>query len=159
MGASVVSYRYDAFGNVIAHQQLAYSHDAMDRLERIVYPSGAVISYHHDTAGRINRVVLEADGKTTTLADSIVNTPFGGITALTNGNSRTLLQDYDSAYRLMQQQVPGVLDLDYSLYDAVGNLVRRDDNMARSSSQYSYDVMDRLASASGPLAGLPANLP
>ena len=150
MGASDVSYRYDAFGNVIAHQQLAYSHDAMDRLERIVYPSGAVITYHHDAAGRINRVELVADGKTTTLADSIVNAPFGGITTLTYGNGRTLLQDYDIAYRLMQQRVPGVLELDYSLYDAAGNLVRRDDILARSSSQYSYDVMDRLASASGP---------
>jgi RHS repeat-associated protein len=149
MGGSVVSYRYDAFGKVVAHQQLAYSHDAADRLARIRYPSGAVVTYHHDAAGQISRVDLEADGKTTSLAGDIVNAPFGGIAGLTYGNGKTLSQLYDSAYRLTRQQVPAVLELDYSLYDAAGNLERRDDAIDRDSSQYSYDALERLDTASG----------
>ena len=71
MGSSAVSYRYDAFGNITAHQRAAYTFDAADRLKTISYPSAAVITYHYDAAGQVSRVDMEADGRVSTLASGI----------------------------------------------------------------------------------------
>jgi RHS repeat-associated protein len=150
MGSAVVSYSYDAFGNITTHQQAGYTFDAADRLKTITYPSGGVITYHHDAAGQVSKVDLEADGKVSTIASGITRAPFGAITSLVYGNGKALSQGYDSAYRMTDQRVPSVLELDYLSYDANGNLSQRADAFERDSSLYGYDQLDRLDSASGP---------
>ena len=150
MGSSAVSYRYDAFGNITAHQRAAYTFDAADRLKTISYPSAAVITYHYDAAGQVSKVDLEAGGKVSTLASGITYAPFGGMARLVYGNGRALSQGYDSAYRMTTQLVPSVLELDYLSYDANGNQGQRDDAVGRNSSHYSYDQLNRLDTASGP---------
>ena len=153
MGESVVSYQYDVFGNISAHQQLGYTYDPAGRLESIAYPSGATVTYHHDATGQINKVDLHADGETRTLASAIVRVPFGGITALVYGNGKILSQGFDRAYRLIDQHVPAVLELDYREYDANGNLVQKQDAVAQTSSHYSYDPLNRLDTVGGDSTG------
>ena len=150
MGETVASYSYDAFGNVVGHQQLGYSHDTAGHLDGVSYPSGAMVTYDHDAAGRVSKVDLHADGKVTTLASGIESAPFGGISGLVYGNGKTLSQGYDSAYRMTHQRIPAVLEIDYRQYDGAGNLGLLDDVLDVVSSFYRYDSLDRLDAASGP---------
>ena len=146
---SIVNYSYDAFGNTIATQAMAYDYDAANRIRTVTYPSGSVVNYSYDMAGQINRVVLSSNGMDTVLAEQIHYQPFGSIESLRYGNGSTLNQQVDTAYRLVDQSIPGSLNLDYSQYDGNGNLLTRIDG-ASGSSDYSYDALGRLASAAGP---------
>ncbi|MGD2136899.1 MAG: RHS repeat-associated core domain-containing protein [Gammaproteobacteria bacterium] len=146
--ASILTYAYDAFGNITQHQGIVYTHDASNRVRTMTYPSGAIVSYAYDAAGQVNRVDLAADGVTTTLAGSISYAPFGRVQDLTYGSGATLTQTEDSASRLMAQVVPGILDLGYTDYDTNGNLESRADAYS-SPASFGYDALDRLAVADG----------
>ena len=88
-------------------------------------------------------------GTTQSLAAGIGYASFGGVTTLIFGNGKPLAQGFDSAYRQSTQIVTGVLDLGYTLYDSNGNLKTRTDSFS-STSNFSYDTLDRLDTASGP---------
>lgn len=148
-GAATVIYVYDAFGNITGHQSMGFAHDTADRVSTLAYPSGTVITYHHDAAGQVSGVDLTVGGTTQPLATGIGYAPFGGVTALAFGNGKPLAQGFDSAYRQSSLVVAGVLDLGYTLYDGNGNLETRTDSFS-SASSFSYDVLDRLDTASGP---------
>jgi len=151
-GHSTVSYTYDSFGNITAHQGVSYTYDLANRLKTMTYPSGAVVTYHHDAAGRVSQVDLTVNGQTQSLASSISYSPFGGIETLSYGNGLSLNQQWDTAYRMTGQSVPGVLSLDYPVYDGNGNLIERDDTttIPGVASTFGYDALDRLDTADGP---------
>ena len=149
LGASAVDFSYDAFGNTTATQTLVYDYDAVNRIRAIAYPSGSVVNYSYNRVGQIGRVVLTGNGVDTVLAEQVHYQPFGMIESLRYGNGVTLNQKVDTAYRLTEQSVPGSQDLVYSQYDGNGNLLTRIDG-ASGSSDYRYDVLDRLDTAIGP---------
>jgi len=149
LDARIVSYSYDAFGNTTASQTMAYVYDAANRIRTLTYPSGSVVNYSFDMSGQINRVVLTSNGMDTVLAEQITYQPFGGIELLRYGNGTLLTQQVDTAYRFTGQSIPGSLDLAYSQYDGNGNLLMQVDGTS-GSSDYSYDVLDRLDTATGP---------
>ena len=153
-GASTVSYSYDSFGNVATHQGMSYTYDLASRVRTITYPSGAAVTYGYDPAGQISSVDLNINGQAQSLASNITYSPFGGIETLTYGNSLALTQQRDTAYRLTRQSIPGIMALDYPLYDGNGNLIQRDDSTIAPGviSTFGYDALDRLDAASGPFA-------
>ena len=128
---------------------MVYAYDAANRIRALTYPSGSVVNYSYDVAGKINRVVLTSNGMDTVLAEQINYQPFGGIESLRYGNGTLLTQQVDTAYRFTGQSTPGSLDLAYSQYDGNGNLLTQIDG-ASGSSDYSYDALDRLDTATGP---------
>lgn len=148
-GASPIqtTYSYTGFGEVESHQGLSYGYDSAGRLETMIYPSGAVVTYHYDSAGRINQVDLDQDGTFTTLASNISYKPFGPITGLTYGNGKVLIQGFDTAYRMTSQDIAGVLNVTYPVYDANGNLRRQIEDA--SANDYTYDALNRLDTAIG----------
>jgi RHS repeat-associated protein len=146
---TILTYAYDAFGNITSHQQLAYSYDLANRVKSITYPSGAVVTYNYDAAGQVNQVDLPEGSTTTTLASGITYAPFGAVESLAYGNGSTLAQGMDSAYRLTAQSVTEALDLGYTLYDSNGNLETRTDAYS-SNGSFTYDTLNRLDIAGGP---------
>ena len=154
-GHSTVSYSYDSFGNVTAHQGVSYTYDFANRLETVTYPSGAVVTYSYDPAGQVSGVDLTVNGQTRSLASNITYAPFGGIEILSYGNGLILTQQWDMAYRLTGQSIPGILSLDYPVYDGNGNLIERDDTTTSPSvaSTFGYDALNRLDTADGPFGG------
>lgn len=148
-GSATVYYAYDAFGNVISHQSIGYTHDAAGRVSTLTYPSGAVLTRHYDAAGQVSAVDLTVGGMTQPLATGIGYAPFGEVTSLNFGNGKSLAQDFDSAYRTRSQLVTGVLDLGYTGYDGNGNLETRTDSFSATGS-FTYDALDRLDTADGP---------
>jgi YD repeat-containing protein len=148
-----VTYAYGARGYPTSHQSVAYGYTVAGRVTTLTYPSGAVVTYDRDPAGQVNQVRLTRNGVTEVIATGIQHAPFGPVTALTYGNGKTLAQTWDSAYRVSAQSVPGVLQLDYTQYDGVGNLMQRQDTLAGQSEAYTYDILDRLDTASGIFGG------
>ena len=141
-------YQYDAFGNVVSQQSLQYSYDTANRLETISYPSGALVRYDYDSAGQVSQVTLERNGSSVPLASNIDYEAFGDITNLLYGNTLTLSQSRDSAYRPLTQSILSVIELNYTLYDENGNLTQRDDAIARTNSLFGFDAHNRLNMAS-----------
>ncbi len=141
---------YDGLGNVTSHQSLAYTHTPAGRLRTLTYPSGAVVTYDYDTAGQVSQVSLTRSGTTQVIASGIQYAPFGPIKALTYGNGKTLAQSWDTAYRLGSQTTPGVLQLEYPIYDANGNLKQRSEAITALSSSFTYDALDRLDTGNNP---------
>jgi len=145
----VVTYAYDAFGDVAAHQGMAYTYDAAGRLATLTYPSGAVVTYTYNAAGRVSRVDLVRDGTAIPLASGITYAPFGPVRSFSYGNGRTFSHMLDNAYRTMAQSVSDVLALTEIQYDAAGNLTTRTDGFAGLTEGYGYDALNELTSASG----------
>lgn len=145
-----VEYAYDAFGNVTVHQDVTYTYDAANRVSTMTYPSGAMVSYQYDAAGQVSRVQLTRDGVTQDLASTITHESLGPLTTLSYGNGLSLIQDVDTAYRMTEQTVTGVQEFVYDSYDAAGNLNRRTDTLASAISNFDYDALNRLESATGP---------
>jgi RHS repeat-associated protein len=142
-------YKYDAFGNVASQQVLQYTYDSANRLETISYPSGALVRYDYDDAGQVLQVTLERNGSSVPLASNINYEAFGDISNLLYGNTLTLSQSRDSAYRPLTQSMLSVFEFNYTQYDANGNLTQRDDAIAGSNSIFGYDAHNRLTTATG----------
>ncbi len=144
-------WQYDGFGNVGAHQGIRYIHDMAGRLKETTYPSGARVGYVYDVAGRVSQVDMTVKGITTILASNINYMPFGDAASMQYGNGHTLAQDYDTAYRLVSQVIPAVMQLNYVDYDANGNLSQRVDagTTPGVNYSYSYDSLNRLDTAAG----------
>lgn len=144
---TAVSFSYDGFGDVIAHQGITYSYDAAARVKTITYPSGAIVAYSYDPMGNVNKVELTQGVTTSVLASNIRYEPFGPLSNLTFGNNLSLSQQFDAAYRITNQSIPNVLDISYSNYDANGNILQRDiDGLVNT---FNYDSLNRLDVASG----------
>lgn len=146
---SIIAMSYDVFGAATSHQSIAYGYDSASRVNSITYPSGAVVSLGYDSTGKVNEVDLTRNGSTVALASGINYEPFGPIESLTYGNTKTLTQQHDTAYRITSQNVAGIYARSCPVYDASGNLKQRDDSIAASSEVYFYDPLNRLDTATG----------
>ncbi len=156
-GSGDSHWRYDVFGNVIAHTTLrgglehttGYAYNAADQLIRITYPSQRTVDYPRDADGLIRTITSTLDGQTQTLASGLDYRPFGPLTTRTFGNGLVEDRDYDLAYRLSRQTLAGKLDRGYH-YEPAGNVDTVDDLLnATPSQQYGYDDLYRLQQADG----------
>jgi len=155
--AGVTEYSYDSRGNLSAETRsvaghaypVHYSHDALDRIASITYPSGMRIEYARDLAGRVLAVRRAEDGQDTLLATDIAYTADGQARAWTLGNGHGEQRRFDRNGRVLGIAVPGVLAREYG-YDANGNIAAIDDALRPTASQaFDYDALDRLTHASG----------
>lgn len=150
---TTVSYRYNSFGDVIKYQGFVYGYDERSRIVKITYPSGNEVNYSYDLIGNISTVTAIIDGVSQTLASNIVYQPFGSMISMTYGNGATITQQYDQAYRVTQQTIPGVFERAYSSYDGNSNLLSITDLINPANDEnYSYDALNRLINASGSYA-------
>jgi RHS repeat-associated protein len=145
--ANTVTYSYTGLGDILNHQGVNYSYDTQGRISTLTYPSGDRVSYTHDNRGYLSQLDAVINGVSQTLASTLQYAPFGPLTQLTYGNGVTLTQTHDSAYRLIDSTVPGVLTLQNTIYDANGNLTQRADNLL--STTFTYDNLERLDTALG----------
>ncbi|VAW74333.1 hypothetical protein MNBD_GAMMA15-1337, partial [hydrothermal vent metagenome] len=144
-----IHYQYNAFGDLTQHQGLLYGYDAQGRLKTLDYPSGSRITTQYDAAGQVSQIDFQINGQTQTLASNLGYAPFGPLTNLTFGNSLTLVQALDTAYRLTGQTTTGVLERSYPQYDGNGNRLSQTDTLATTST-FTYDPLSRLNTANGP---------
>lgn len=125
--------------------------DGNDNVQEVDYPSGESVSYNFDLDNRVSKA-YDTAASTTVYANNVSYHASGGITSYLAGNGLTHTTTYDpSTYRVQTINAGGKLQLEYALYDAVGNLKTLND-LGRSgmNQSFDYDALDRLTTANGP---------
>jgi RHS repeat-associated protein len=156
-------YSYNAFGEMMRKTRTAndgivtlfsYSYSNNGRLSAMTYPSGRTLHYAYDTHGRLDSLTLEYPaGAFQSLVQNIERLPFGPLETLDYGNGLNLSRSYDLDYRLTAQTVPGILQSSYQ-YDQVKNIIQWQNLLDTGRDQlFSYDRLNRLASATGAYGG------
>ncbi|MGD8590287.1 MAG: DUF6531 domain-containing protein, partial [Chromatiales bacterium] len=111
-------YGYDTFGQLISDSRtdgtlttvFRYTYDDTGRLASLTYPSGHKILYDYDRLGQVSDLTLEKpDTSLQPLASNIQYLPFGPLQSLDYGNGLSLNRGFDQNYRLISQEIPGVL--------------------------------------------------
>lgn len=161
-------YCYDHRGNPVRKVQrvdmgpeltVRYGYSAADRLVRLVYPSGAEVSYQRDAAGRISAVRARpsAGAAEISLVADADYLPFGPLTRLAFGNGRVMEKAYDEDYRplAITDDAAAGISLAFDV-DAVGNITGLTEATgvpSASSRAVAYDALGRLTEFGG--QGLP----
>lgn len=162
-------YCYDHRGNLVRKVQrvdggpertVRYGYNTADRLARIVYPSGAEVTYQRDATGRISgvRARPSAGAAEVNLVSEATYLPFGPLTRLAFGNGRLLDKVYDQDYRpvAIADNAAGGLSLGFAV-NPVGNIVGLTEDtgvQGTASRAVAYDALGRLTDFGG--QGLPS---
>jgi YD repeat-containing protein len=153
-------FTYDAVGRLKARSDTVdgktfdtvYDYDPSGNLERITYPSGRHVKVAFDRENRVASV-FNPDTSQFYARDFQYSHPSGALTHFRAGNQRETTLTYDANRYWVRSIATGtgaaMLGLTYSQYDKVGNVQQIAD--ARGTSQtFTYDNVDRLATAIGP---------
>lgn len=152
---SVLGFSYDGWGNVAAIADLTpvmwgvgkFQYDGANRLKKITYPNGRIVSYVRNALGQITQVQTQDNANATaqTLISNATYEPFGPLKSLTFGNGvvTTIAHDYD--YRVSRMTTTSLPNWDYVYgYDAASNLTSMTDQVGSANKSYSYDLLNRL---------------
>ena len=153
-------YCYDGRGNVTAEQHTIagslrvthYAYTLANRRQRILYPSGAEVSYHYDAAGHIDRIIAQVQGQFFPIVNNTTYLPFGPVSTIDYGNGQTLTYRYDHAYRGMS--IDGLGMALHVQRDAAGNVISLQEGEPAQAGvptfRYAYDSLQHLTDVSGP---------
>ena len=153
---SSTDYTYNPNGQLLSQTRATnngivtsfdYHYDSNGRLITLTYPSGRKVHTSYNTVGQEDGLTLEnPDGTSQSLVSNLQYLPFGPLHTLDYGNSLQLSNGYNQDYRLISQSIPGVFESFYN-YDPAGNIL--DWTNTNNNQSFTYDVLDRLATASG----------
>ena len=156
-GYVTTRYEYDAGNRLknrideIAGHRFETSFDYDDANNRMVltYPSGNRVTYAYDSTNRLARVY--DDDRGLEFARDFTYRPSGALASYTSGNGIVNAVDYNANTEQPTHigSSDGVLDLTYA-YDGAGNVTGIADTRAGKSATYTYDVLNRLLTATGP---------
>ncbi|MBB1331748.1 MULTISPECIES: RHS repeat-associated core domain-containing protein [unclassified Pseudoalteromonas] len=129
-------------------QIVKYNYNNVGDLSQQTYPSGMIVNYSYNSIGNIISVTAQKNNTSNIIATNLDYLPYGPLSHLEYGNSLTLEQGYDNAYRLTNKKVTDTFDKKY-IYNYL-NIQSIDDLLHSSLSQsYEYDLIDRLTNAQG----------
>ena len=157
--AGLTTLRYDYHGNLINSTRTmggwtkvtSYSFNNADRVLKIVYPSGHIVTYTRNVIGNITSVGFRSSTSVpvTVLASNITYLPFGPIKSLVYGNGLARTDAYDADYRLTGITTPNTQQLKL-VYNAANNIVAITNLLAPAKTQrFLYDKNNRLTQAIG----------
>ena len=137
---------------------MQYAYDRQGDQTAVTYPDNAQVQYIYDSAGRINTVQEKENNSTfKNVLNQFGYSPLGQVTSIgyANGVTTTNIYDSNSLYRLTSKVsiLPSTLhaqDLSYT-YDPVGNItqiVDNSDTATKKTTNYTYDDLSRLLTAS-----------
>ena len=139
---------------------MKYEYDSWNRIQKMTYPDGEVVSYGYNRGGMLESVVGNKNGNPYRYIDSIHYNKFELKDTVWYGNGAQACYTYDSLLRLSHLRsecADGVMqDIDYD-YDSVSNIteIRNTAPMLANGlgnpyfSQYVYDNLYRLTKADG----------
>ena len=131
------------------------SFDTLERISTLEYPDSETLTYTYNSGGQIESV---ASGSDTYVVDVDYNAA-GQITYIEYGNGTNTTYTYDeNTLRLTNiltedSQQNALQNLSYT-YDDVGNVLTITDNVNTANQTFTYDELNRLASANGQPYGL-----
>jgi YD repeat-containing protein len=140
--------------------KVEYTYDARDNVSTIKYPSGRLIQYAYDSANRITSVVNPILGASGTLASNLQYHPSGGLKSYTAGNNVLTTVGYDARRYWVNSVVvagAGGFNISYG-HDGAGNVLTITDQRSNWGNQtFTYDNLDRLATAQGAYGSMTLN--
>ena len=126
-----------------------YTYDKAGNFTAITYPSGRKVIYSLDKLNRPTGVSANLKNMLT-LASNFVYDSVSNLKSNTLGNGLTQTWTYDPANRISTITVPGVMNVNYA-FDPAGNITNITNQLDPTKSKtYTYDALDRPASATGP---------
>lgn len=148
--SGTTDYKYNDLGHLIEVKEVRgaltftteYEYDLAGVLKKITLPSGREIDYTLNGNGQVTSVSADVNGSAVTLASSITYLPYGPLTSLTYGNSKTLSATYDQDYRPTNRTVSGLFNHTYDTDDE-GNITQK------GSRTYAYDDLNRMDAETG----------
>lgn len=154
-GSTRWTYSYDAHGNMQEERlslsdlnktyTFGYSHNALDALATMTYPSGRQIIFAPDALGRPTQVG--------NFASALQFYPNGQVNSFRYGNGRTFSSAQNSVLLRPASRVVGGRDtpMHYTYgYDLTGNVSSISDGQNSANNRVlSYDALNRLATAQG----------
>jgi RHS repeat-associated protein len=165
------TFAYDTYGNVDTRRRYNGSgtdisdiwptHDAVNRVAGIAYPSGLWVGFNRDAAGQVGNVAINPPGSLTPInVDWAAYAPFyGPLRYETSGNNIQVSKFPDRDYRpyLFTMQNSGGTNnlINQTLgYDTASNLTSVSDTVNAFNNQtLGYDVINRLTSATSGTGG------
>ncbi|MBN1488409.1 MAG: RHS repeat protein [Phycisphaerae bacterium] len=170
----ISTYTYDSVGDRITRADslghiTTTAYDNLDRVIAVTDPMGQTTQYEYDTAGNQTKVidregnetVYQYDAANRRIASSVwpvkagpaATTTYtcdgtGNLTGITDANGNATTYTYDAAGRRIAETYADGTSPRF-VYDAVGNLVSREDHMGDGGSPgniitYTYDDLNRL---------------
>ena len=135
---------------------LSYQYNLGGALKKITGPWGEQITYGRDHTGGVTGITSSGYGGVSTYASNLQYRAFGGLRAMTYGNSKQLSVGYDNRMRVSSWNVSGILGWNYSYNDFSENSGRvtfaQNLNDSTLNRSYDYDQVGRLIAAYSGLA-------
>lgn len=144
---------------------MQYQYDSYNRIQRMTYPDGEVVSYGYNRGGMLESVLGNKNGVSSDYIKEIRYNKYELKDTVTYGNGTGVRYMYDSILRLSHLRsacADGTMqDIVYT-YDSVSNITGITNSAAMLpnglggaySSSYEYDNLYRLANAEGSWQGL-----
>jgi RHS repeat-associated protein len=148
--SGATSWTYDPHGRTLSRQQsmgitktLSYAYDANGRLQTLTLPSGNALTYGY-TDGKVTSLTLNG---ATTILSNVLYQPFGPTMGWTWGNATLAVREYDTDGKVTDIDSAGLKTYGYDDASRITGIT--DPANASLSQSYSYDLLDRLTSATG----------
>jgi YD repeat-containing protein len=147
--------RTDSVKGVINPSTSSYAYDGRNNLTRITYPSGREVTYAYDALDRLTTVNQKPPGASLAVpfAHTFNYDNSSRLTGYTTGSGSGTVNHtfaFDDSDRVTRLTAGGsALDLTYT-YDRVSNVKTVTDPRPGMNQAFGYDVLNRLASATGP---------
>lgn len=135
-------------------------YDSWNRVRKMVYPDGEVVTYGYDKAGQLNRMSSEKDGFNYDFIKDMTYDVYGNIASKTYGNGTTSNYTYDPKRQHLSNMTVSnkageFINAKYS-YDNIDNILGIENSAkpfstigGTSKHSYKYDDFSRLISAEG----------
>jgi len=155
-------YKYNTYGELVKETRTTegrtfiteYSYNDNGELDYIIYPSGRQITYNRRTTGQLLSIDSLYQQEDAVVAQSIYSKPFGPITRMTLGNGLSVINNYDTLYRLGAAVVSGLYDKTYS-YWSNSQIRSITDGIDHDNDQsFTYDNLGHLDVADGAYGNL-----
>jgi len=151
---------YDSLGrpstlsiNIDTAYSMSRTYDSSGRIDTITYPTGFAVKNLYNSYGYPWKVQRTNDPDTTVYWQANSLTATGQVNSELLGNGLTTIRSYDAVFRMTgitSSNGGGAVHNHAYTFDAIGNVVQRQDVTQGVTENFAYDTLNRLLSASGP---------
>jgi RHS repeat-associated protein len=140
----------------------AATFDSWNRTQQLIYPDGEVVDYTYNAAGALRSISSTKLGHTYSIVNRITYDKFGKKVSMDHGNGVRTSYAYEPELQRLSNLTVAAADgriimRNAYTYDSVSNVTSVTNTMPAiqlmlggpSTHTYTYDVLDRLSSASG----------
>jgi len=156
------THAYDSLGRpsnlsitIDTSYSVTTSYDSAGRVDTLTYPTGFAVKNIYNSYGYLSKVQRTNDLDTTIYWQANSLNAAGQVTGELLGNGLTSSYTYDTLFRetgtTASNAGGAVHNLSFT-FDAIGNVIQRQDFVQAITENFAYDTLNRLISASG--AGL-----